>query len=233
MMECIILAGGLGTRLRSVVADIPKCMAPVSGQPFLYYLLNYLEKQNVHHVILSVGYKHEIIVNWINTYNWSFDITFSIESEPLGTGGAIKLALEKSREKQVLIVNGDTFFDVDLNKLYQFHKDNNSDLTIALKTMNRFDRYGNVIIDSNKRIINFNEKQYCEEGQINGGIYLLNNTCELMDQSLTKFSFENEVLQKKYSVYAFYGFIQNGYFIDIGIPEDHERADTEFKTMFL
>lgn len=169
-MEAIILAGGLGTRLRSVVADLPKCMAPVVGKPFLYYSLKYLGNNDFTHVIFFLGYKHEFIENWVNKNRWPFSISFSVEDEPLGTGGALKLALDHAREEHVLIMNGDIFFDVNLKKLYDFHKRNNSEISIALKPMSDFDRYGNVETNKNDKIIAFHEKQPCQKGQIDGVI---------------------------------------------------------------
>ena len=121
-MEAIILAGGLGTRLRSVVSDLPKCMAPVAEHPFLHYLLEYLSKENITHVILSLGYKHELVEAWIALYQWPLRISYSIEEEPLGTGGAVKLALGLATEEEVFILNGDTFFAVNLKDFRQFHQ---------------------------------------------------------------------------------------------------------------
>src|SRR4051794_30094724 len=119
--EAIILAGGLGTRLRSVVSDLPKCMAPVAGKPFLTYVVNHLLKENVQKFIFSVGYKNEMIVDFINTQHSTLNTQYSIEEEPLGTGGAVKLACSKATEKTVLIVNGDTLFTIDVDKLVVFH----------------------------------------------------------------------------------------------------------------
>ena len=231
-MECIVLAGGLGTRLRSVVAELPKCMAPVAANPFLHYIFTYLQRQNVSHVILSVGYKYEAIQTWIEQTKWPFAVSYAIENEPLGTGGAIKLALQKATEKHVLIINGDTFFDVDVAQLYSNHIEKKADLTLALKPMNKFDRYGNVLLNEQNRITSFMEKQFCDQGQINGGVYLIESNSGLMENQETKFSFETEILQKHFSDHSFYGHISNGYFIDIGIPEDFEKANLEFKTLF-
>lgn len=232
-MECIILAGGLGTRLRSVVSDLPKCMASVAGQPFLHYIFKYLESQHVDHVILSVGYKYEVIEEWVRKKAWSFKISYTIEDEPLGTGGAIQLAMKQTSETHILIMNGDTFFNIDLANLYSTHLGANADLTIALKPMTKFERYGNVVLDENHRIISFLEKQYCEAGQINGGTYLINRNTHLMDNLGLKFSFETDVLQQRFAGSYFIGTIHDSYFIDIGIPEDYEKANTEFKTLFL
>ncbi|MDD4993946.1 MAG: nucleotidyltransferase family protein [Paludibacter sp.] len=228
-MEAIVLAGGLGTRLRSVVAVLPKCMAPVADQPFLFYIFKYLEKNNFTHVILALGYKNEVIEDWVSQNNWSFKISVALESEPLGTGGAIKLALEQANEEQVLILNGDTFFEVDIARMYEFHYSKNAEISIALKSMEHFNRYGKVSVDENNRIIAFHEKQACDVGQVNGGTYLLNHQSNLLKQENEKFSFETDILQKHVGKSAIYGFNSNGYFIDIGIPEDYAKAQVDFK----
>jgi D-glycero-alpha-D-manno-heptose 1-phosphate guanylyltransferase len=232
-MDVIILAGGLGTRLRSVVSEVPKCMATVCGKPFLSYLFNYLSRYpEVKNVILSVGYLKEVIMDWSDQQKTPFTVLFSTETEPLGTGGAIKQALEMAKSDDVLILNGDTFFDVDLNKFFTVHKSVPAQLSIALKPMQHFDRYGNVAVNSDRIIITFDEKKYCEKGHINGGVYLLSAKNRLMDNLPAKFSFETEVLQTQVQSQLIYGFVQDTYFIDIGIPEDYEKANTEFKNLF-
>jgi len=231
-MESIVLAGGLGTRLRSVVSDLPKCMAPVAGNPFLYYIFRYLQQQGATHVILSVGYKYEAIQAWVEQGSWPFTVSYAIETEPLGTGGAIKLALQQATEEEVLIMNGDTFFDIDLSKLVSAHRASGAELSIALKPMCDFDRYGNVGLNEENRISSFQEKQFCAQGQINGGTYVINRLGSLMDNLPQKFSFETEVMQRLFGERFFHGFINDGYFIDIGIPEDFEKANVEFKTLF-
>lgn len=228
-MEAIILAGGLGTRLRSVVSDLPKCMAPVAGHPFLHYLLEYLSKENITHVILSLGYKHELVEAWITQQKLPFRISYSIEEEPLGTGGAVKLALEQATEEEVFILNGDTFFAVNLNEFRKFHQHKKSEFSIALKPMTQFDRYGNVEMNATEKITAFREKQPCVFGQINGGIYLMNRTSTLLPVQTEKFSLESDVLQKKVGNAAIYGFVCSVYFIDIGIPEDFAKANIDFK----
>lgn len=228
-MEAIILAGGLGTRLRSVVPELPKCMASVAGRPFLHYLLKQLGNSGFTHVILSLGYKQELIEDWISKNQWPFSLSFSVEKEPLGTGGALRRALAHAREKQVLIMNGDTFFDVNLEAFYGFHIQNKAEISIALKPMMNFDRYGNVETDEKCKITAFKEKKPCSVGQINGGIYLINCDTDLINVGKEKFSFETEVLQKQAGIADLFGFIGSGYFIDIGIPEDFHKATIDFK----
>lgn len=229
-MEVIILAGGLGTRLRSVVSEVPKCMAPVAGKPFLWYLLKYLSRYDVTRVILSVGYLREVIFNWIDEVKdeFLFEFDYAIEEEPLGTGGGIKLALDKTIDEKVVVLNGDTFFDVDLMQLYDAHVIGKKAITLALKPMRNFDRYGTVNVEPiTSTILNFNEKQYCEEGLINGGIYVISKSVPIFEGLEEKFSFETAVLEPQCSRHQLLGVVQNGYFIDIGIPEDYKKAQDE------
>jgi D-glycero-alpha-D-manno-heptose 1-phosphate guanylyltransferase len=232
-MECIVLAGGLGTRLRTVVNDLPKCMAPVSGKPFLYYILKDLESKNIQHVILALGYKCDVIINWLVETNWQFKVSYIIEKEPLGTGGAIKLALKKTIGKNVLIMNGDSFFVFNLKQMLQMHESTNAAITIALKEMYQFSRYGNVTITQNNTIIAFDEKKFCEKGFINGGVYIIDTEKNIFIDCKQKFSFEKDVLQNICCTQLLNGFVSEGYFIDIGIPEDFAKANLEFSTLFL
>ena len=232
-IDVIILAGGLGTRLRSVVSELPKCMAPVCGKPFLSYILDYLEKFNIAKVILSVGYLRDSIIQFIDNQkdNYNFDFDFAMEDTPLGTGGGIKLALSKTTSQNVLVLNGDTFFDVDVNALIINHLESEKDITIALKPMENFERYGNVILDKNGNVVEFQEKKFCAKGQINGGVYVMKRKNDMMNGLPEKFSFETEVLQKQAKMLNVNGYISDTYFIDIGIPEDYAKANVEFEKM--
>jgi len=231
-MEVIILAGGLGTRLRSEVQDVPKCMAPVVGKPFLWYLLKYLSRyEAVSRVVLSVGYLREVIFEWINQIKseFPFEFDYTLEEQPLGTGGGIKLALDKVTEDRAFVLNGDTFFDVDLMQLYNAHVIGKKAITLALKPMTKFERYGSVNVEPNTHtILSFNEKAYCEEGLINGGVYVISKHTPIFEGLGEKFSFETAVLEPQCSRHELLGVVQNGYFIDIGIPEDYKRAQLEF-----
>lgn len=230
-MEVIILAGGLGTRLRSVVSEVPKCMAPVSGKPFLWYLLKYLTNfEQIDKVILSVGYLRETIFKWIDEVKdeFPFDFDYAVEEEPLGTGGGIKLALEKASDERVFVLNGDTFFYVDLMQLYEAHMIGKKAITLALKPMRKFERYGSVNMEPiTGTILSFNEKQYCEEGLINGGVYVISKSAPIFEGLGEKFSFETAVLEPQCSRHELLGVVQEGYFIDIGIPEDYKKAQNE------
>jgi D-glycero-alpha-D-manno-heptose 1-phosphate guanylyltransferase len=225
--EAIILAGGLGTRLRSVVSDIPKCMAPVAGKPFLYYVISHLQKQGIDKFIFSLGYKYAMIEEWLNE---EYPLMFSqvaLEEEPMGTGGAIKLACSLATEKNVVVVNGDTLFSLDIKKLTSFHNMCGADCTLSLKPMKDFNRYGVVELNKDHSISSFKEKQHYETGLINAGVYALNVAKFMQEELPGKFSFENDYLEKYSSTRRMYGVVQDSYFIDIGIPEDYERAQGE------
>ncbi len=223
--EAIVLAGGLGTRLRDTVPDLPKCMAPVAGRPFLFYMINYLRTQGVERFIFALGYKHELIEEWLATQFPTLDYICSVEDEPLGTGGAIKLACAHATEENVLVTNGDTLFKVDTAQLALMHHSHAAEATLSLKPMQDFDRYGIVETDDNGLVLNFLEKQFCEQGNINGGVYVLNLMSFLENDWPPVFSFEKDYLESRR--FRLFGSAQDSYFIDIGIPEDLERAQSE------
>jgi D-glycero-alpha-D-manno-heptose 1-phosphate guanylyltransferase len=223
----IILAGGLGTRLRSTVPNLPKCMAPVAGQPFLYYVINHLRMQGIHKIIFSLGYMHHIIEEWLAKEFSTMDYEICIEEEPLGTGGAIQLALHKASAENVFVANGDTLFRFNAAELLQTHKKNNAECTLALKPMLEFDRYGVVELDKKNIITSFKEKQYYKKGLINAGLYLINKKHFLQKKFPSKFSFEKDYLEKFVGAQKFSGIAQNKYFIDIGIPEDYNKAQND------
>lgn len=225
--EAIILAGGFGTRLKSVVQDIPKPMAPVNGHPFLEYVLDALLPYNIERVILSIGYRGEVIQEHFGEAYKKMRILYSVEDEPLGTGGGIKKATELCECESVFVLNGDTFFDVDLNQLHHFFIKNEADLALSLKFMEEFDRYGTVELDKGGRVIAFNEKQYCSKGLINGGVYLMKTSIFEPYKLPERFSFEKDLMERYFSQSKIYGKDLDAYFIDIGIPEDYQKAQEE------
>lgn len=229
MKECIILAGGLGTRLQQVVKDVPKCMAEIANKPFLFYLLEYLKDENITHLILALGHKADVVLNWLENKNYPFEISYVIEKEPLGTGGAIRYAMSKASCNEVFIINGDTYFPINLSSLTEAHHSSKANISLALKPMLNFDRYGSVILNDENQIVEFREKQFCESGLINGGIYLINREFYLNLPLSSKFSFEKDVLENKELEIAINGFRCDTYFIDIGIPSDYEKANVEFE----
>lgn len=227
--EAIILAGGLGTRLREAVPELPKCMAPVSGKPFIDYVIGHLREEGIEHFIFSLGYKHEIIEEFLLHHHHRLSYEVSVETEPLGTGGAIRLGCRMASGDDMIVTNGDTLYKVDLEKMSAFHRENNASCTLALKPMVEFDRYGVVEIDKNNRITSFLEKRHFASGLINGGVYALNRKEFLTLDFPEKFSFEKDYLEAYHSTKNIMGIIQDEYFIDIGIPEDYARAARELK----
>jgi D-glycero-alpha-D-manno-heptose 1-phosphate guanylyltransferase len=230
--EAIILAGGLGTRLRSVVPDLPKAMAPVAGKAFLGWLITRLKEQGITRIILSLGYRHEAITTYILEQFPDLDVQFSIEDEPLGTGGGIRKACSVALSESVVVMNGDTCFHIDLSALAQVHHTHAAQCTLALKPMENFDRYGVVECASDGSVTGFREKQRYASGLINGGVYLLNRGSFLSESLPEKFSFEKDYLEAFVGKRAFFGYIDEGYFIDIGIPADFERAQIEIPELF-
>lgn len=226
-MEVVILAGGIGSRLQSVVSEVPKCMAEVNGKPFLYYLFQYLIPFKPEQVILSLGYKHEIVEDWLTSLSLPFEVICKVEKSPLGTGGAIKYALSAVKGSDAIVINGDTFFDVDLTEIIQSHRQKEHiETTLALKQMRDFDRYGSVVLKPESQLIKgFEEKRFCKEGLINGGIYVIKR--HALDTYPEKFSLENDYFAVKAKEQRLAGYISDGYFIDIGIPEDYSRAQKE------
>ncbi len=183
-----------------------------------------------------MGYLRGVIIDWIDECKDEFPFAFeyAVEDEPLGTGGGIKLALKRTSKPNIIVLNGDTFFDVNLNELYEWHCLYPSSITLALKPMENFDRYGNVqICEDTNQIRRFDEKKYCEKGLINGGIYIINTLEPIFDRLPQRFSFETGVLQPQCLLGKLYGVVQNGYFIDIGIPEDYDKANAEFSDLLF
>lgn len=229
--EAIILAGGLGTRLRDAVPDLPKCMAPVAGRPFLSFVIDALRMQGIQHFIFSLGFKSEVIEQYLQDNYPTLSYQSVIEKEPLGTGGAIQLALQKAATDNVAIANGDTIFKIDLDAMDGLQTSSGAECVLALKPMRQFDRYGVVEIDKDLRILSFREKQYYETGLINGGIYVVDKNRFLARDLPEKFSFEKDYLESFCAEGNFYGLKQDGYFIDIGIPADYAKAQDDLKKL--
>jgi D-glycero-alpha-D-manno-heptose 1-phosphate guanylyltransferase len=226
--EALILVGGLGTRLKSVISDLPKPMADVSGRPFLAYLLDYCHEQNIKRVVLCAGYKHEAISAYFGSSYKNLELLYSIEDEPLGTGGALQKGLDLLQSPTVLFLNGDSICEVSIAEMGSFYANHKADIVLAVKRMTNFDRYGTVVYEQN-RVIHFEEKKPLKEGFINVGVMLLN--AELVKQlaPAPKFSFERDILENYTQTLNIFAFETQDYFIDIGIPEDYALAQTTLK----
>jgi D-glycero-alpha-D-manno-heptose 1-phosphate guanylyltransferase len=229
--EAIILAGGLGTRLRSAVPDLPKCMAPVGGRPFIAYLTDHFRRAGIRRFIFALGYKHDAFEEFFRSQFPDGGYSVSLEQEPLGTGGAIRQACTQATEETVLILNGDTFYRIGLPALSAFHHGKDADCSLCLKPMVDFDRFGVVELDDDQRVRLFREKQYYPEGLINGGVYALNRSRFLQEDLPAKFSFEKDYLEKVLDTRRVYGLQQDHYFIDIGIPADYQRIQNEINEL--
>ena len=235
-MEAILLCGGLGTRLRSVVSDRPKPMADIAGKPFLHYLVKMLSKSGVKHLIFALGYMGEQIEAYFKSgEDYGLSISYSYEDSPLGTGGAIRNALSRVSEENVLVLNADTYFHTDYENLFMQQLKNKAAMTIAGRKIEDISRYGAILKDETGRILRWNEKMNPNEGkssrpgEINGGIYVMQKSLiEKIPEG--KQSLENDCIPAwlKDGVYL-QAILSDGYFMDIGIPEDYEqfRKDIE------
>jgi D-glycero-alpha-D-manno-heptose 1-phosphate guanylyltransferase len=228
-MEAIILAGGFGKRLRSVVPKLPKPMAPIGGRPFLTYLFDFWIAQGVDHFVLSVGYKHEIIQNEFGVRYKRAKVDYSIERTPLGTGGGLLLSREKLHSSEpFFILNGDTFFDIKQNEILNYHSNNAADMTLSLFEVSHNSRYNLVQLDDNGFIRSLEKPTKTSKSYLaNGGVYLMEPDLlnEYQNHPPKKYSLEDELLPdliKKKKRIA--GFMSQGDFIDIGLPDDYHRA---------
>ncbi len=228
-METILLAGGFGTRLKSFTKDIPKPMVDINGRPFLDYLIKYLKKNKIKKVIFSLFYKSESIIDYYGSSTNGIEILYSIDEGPLGTGGAILEALKICEEKHVLVINADTYFDVKIESLLELHLKKQNDITLSLKPMKEFDKYGYVRTNKNGRVVGFEEKKFQRNGKIDGGVYIINNNIFQGYKNEETFSFtdyiKNNLNQLKVGSLIF-----DDFFIDIGTLDDYSRAKNIFKS---
>ena len=225
-MEAIILAGGLGTRLASRLQGLPKPMAPVAGRPFLEILLKQLHRCGCARVLLSVGYRHEVIQEHFGAAFCGMKIDYAVESAPLGTGGAIRLALEQANEESVLVLNGDTFLDADYAAMMRFHEEEGAEATLAAIHRDDVSRYGGVTIEG-RRVVGFEEKGRTGPGWINAGTYVLARNLAWPPALAEKFSIEHDFFAPEVARLRPAAYKVEGYFLDIGVPEDYDRAQTE------
>jgi D-glycero-alpha-D-manno-heptose 1-phosphate guanylyltransferase len=224
--KAIILAGGRGARLQSTVPNLPKPMAPVGGRPFLEYVLDRLVDAGVTDVILSVGYRAETIQKHFGNSYRRVPLRYSIEKNALGTGGALVLALKGEDSSPVLVLNGDTLVEVDYEALAAWYDPVVSSLGVVLCRVPDVSRYGSVVL-SGDRVVEFREKGKGGPGLVNAGIYVIRSTIFSLYQFGECFSFETDFLQRYCSELQPRSFVTSGYFIDIGTPEDYDRAQRE------
>lgn len=228
----MILVGGLGTRLRSVIADRPKPLAMVENTPFLDILIGSLAQKGVRGFVLLTGYKGEMIEDHFrNSHRSGLDIRCHREESPLGTGGAVKNA-EQFATDPTLLVNGDTFFDADLRTLFSFHKEKDARITLSLRYVDDVSRYGSVIVDEHGVITGFREKEpgAGKPGWINAGLSLLSYDIIRELPAGRAFSMEAEIFPRLAMSARMVGFPQDRPFFDIGTPESYEDFKRYVKT---
>lgn len=222
-MQAIVLAGGFGTRLRSRVADVPKPMAPVAGRPFLDYLLDALQHQGCTQVVLATGHLSSVIERHVGTSHLGMQVLYSREDTPLGTGGAIRQALQLLPPLPTLVLNGDTWLELDLNAFLAWCDARSPADAVVLRRVPDVARFGSVTLDG-ERVLSFGEKAGTGPGLINAGVYRLRlQTFEGFNLP-TAFSIENDLFQPHVAKLDLRGHVSEGHFIDIGVPEEFDRA---------
>lgn len=227
-ITAVVLAGGLGTRLRGVVADRPKVLAPVKDRPFLDYLLAQLATSGIRRTVLCTGYLGEQIEELFGNRYREMELLYSREPEPLGTGGALRLALPLLESEQVLVLNGDSYCSLDHRSFFEFHADKRALLSLCLAEVADVSRYGAVRVDPDGAITEFEEKGAARgAGAINAGVYLVRRTVIEAIPPLMEVSLEREVIPGTIGG-GLFGFNARGRFIDIGIPSDYQAAQQFF-----
>lgn len=225
MREAIVLAGGFGTRLRNVVPDLPKPMAPVGGRPFLEIVLRSLASKGFSRVVLSLGFMAEKISGHFGNQFAGMDLVYVVEDRPMGTGGAVRLAIEQCIQDHVFVMNGDTFLDLEAEAIEDRWRANRHVVIVAREVPDTF-RYGRLLVQ-NGLVTGFTEKGTNGAGFINAGCYVFRKT-ELDAFPLNQpFSLEADFLAKAVQTIPVDVFVTNGHFIDIGVPDDYHRAQTE------
>ena len=227
-MQAVILAGGLGTRLRSVVSNLPKAMAPIGGRPFLEYLLENMRKQNVLDVTLAVGHMRDAIIQHFGDAWHSLNISYSVETEPLGTGGALQRALRAMPLRPTFVLNGDTWLPINFALMYAQHTGAKAAVTVAVCPVVDVARYGAVQIEHGL-ITAFHEKGSSGPGMINGGVYLVDPSVFDTVTLPENFSFERDFLMAQTAKLKLGAFVTGEDFIDIGVPDDYARAQDELQ----
>ncbi len=229
-MEAIVLAGGLGTRLGSRLQGVPKPMALIAGRPFLEILLTQLQRAGCTRVLLSVGHLHTVIQDHFGKSFQGMSVDYVIENVPLGTGGAIRLALRLASDDAVLAMNGDTFRQIDYARLMQFHWAQGAAATMTVVHQPDVARYGRVVVEDN-RVIAFQEKSQSGPGPIpgwiNAGAYVLSRNIDWPPALGEKFSIETDFFMPEIARLRPAAYKMHGHFLDIGVPEDLDRAQTE------
>lgn len=227
-MEAVVLAGGLGTRLRAAVPDLPKPMAPVDGRPFLEHQFDYWIDQGVARFVLSLGYRPDAFVNHFGDAYRGAEIAYAVEPHPLGTGGGVLLATTHLKGQDAfLVLNGDTLGDVDLSVLMTRHRSSSAAMTLALMRMPVGGRFSSVDVDADGRVLEFRESSHAASPLVSAGVYVVERAFlgSLGWTGGDRFSMEAEgfprMLQRRERLFGCEALTR---FLDIGVPEDYYRA---------
>jgi len=226
--EAIILAGGFGTRLKSLVSDVPKPLAPVGNRPFLAWLLDSLADQGMRRTILATGYMGEKVADVLGTHWRGMSLEYSREEQPLGTGGAIVQAAQRLQGDAFFALNGDTWLALDYSAFDRQVCALGARLGMALASVPDVSRYGAVRVEQDRRIVGFIEKGHVGPGYINAGVYRVDRTLLAEFPAASNFSFETEVLVPLVGHEPVSAYTHTKAFIDIGVPQDYLRAQVEF-----
>lgn len=224
-MEAIVLAGGLGTRLRDLVPNLPKPMAPISGRPFLEILLVMLAEKGFGRLVLSLGYRAESVVDHFGETFAGMRLVYEIERTPLGTGGALRRALHRCEADHVFILNGDTYLDLEFDEVEAQWGREQVPIIVAREVPDT-SRYGRLNTDG-RRVVGFVNKGVAGSGLINAGCYVFPTDIARKFPDDEAFSLENDFLAKSVTQSPFQCFVSRGDFIDIGVPADYLRAQSE------
>jgi len=225
--DVIILSGGFGLRLRGVISDTPKPMAPIGGRPFMELLLRQLKRHGFSRVVLSVGYKNEVIRSHFGEEAFGLKLSYSIESSPLGTGGALREAANHVTTEAVLVMNGDSYADVDLGFLVQRHDQVGAEATVVVIPETRSDA-GSVVLDRNGQIKAFAEKHIIPDSRyLSAGIYMLSRNLLSTIPTAVKISLEEQVFPQWLAAgKSIMAFVFEGECLDIGTPERYQKAQS-------
>lgn len=224
-MEAVVLAGGFGTRLKQAVPDLPKPMAPIAGRPFLEILLDSIARKGVRRTVLSLGYMADKIVQHFGGSYAGMELSYAVETSPLGTGGALRLALAQCEQDHVFVFNGDTFLDLEIDAVERQWQHDRHPIIVGREMPDTM-RYGRLLVDG-KRVVGFAEKGIAGPGLINAGCYVLSKDQLDSFPLNSAFSLEADYLSKMVCKTPFDLFVTSGQFIDIGVPEDYQRAQSE------
>lgn len=229
-MKVIVLCGGLGARLGDLTRDTPKPLITVAGRPFLAHVLDQLVVAPIDEIVMAVSFQWQKVRAAIGDSWCGVEVSYSIEQQPLGTGGAIKQAMWQAGVTEALVANGDTLLKMDAGDLLRFAHEHRADIAIALKATEDTARFGKVSIDTSGRIIAFEEIGQCARGLINTGVYYVEDSVFAPIDAVA-FSFEKDVLARHHAALAMYGMRTDAYFIDMGVPEDLARARLELPAL--